>query len=109
VKRLLHMHPVRARLADLAAILAPRFARAVQTGLVRISLGIENDEADIDAFLHALEEISRRPRDKIDRIAAAVHGGTLLPQTEVQQQMNDFARRLAERVYGTARSDTELA
>jgi selenocysteine lyase/cysteine desulfurase len=99
IKRLLRMSPLRARLADLALILAPRYASAVQTGLVRVSLGIENSEEDVDTFVRVLDKIARQPRERIDRFAAAVHGGTLLPQTTVQRQMEDFARVAARRVY----------
>lgn len=99
IKHLLKMSPLRARLADLALILAPRFASAVQTGLVLVSLGIENDEEDVDTLIRVLDKIARQPRDWMDRLAASVHGGTLLPQTDVQQQMNDFVRTAAQRVY----------
>jgi selenocysteine lyase/cysteine desulfurase len=99
IKRLLRMNPVRARLADLALILFPRFASAVQTGLVRVSLGIENDEEDVDTLIRVLDQIARQPRAGVDRLIASAHGGTLLPQTDVRQQMNDVARAAAQRVY----------
>jgi selenocysteine lyase/cysteine desulfurase len=99
VKRLLHMHPLRERLADLALLLAPRFASPVQTGLVRISLGLENDLQDVNTLVRVLGQIARRPRAEIDRQIAAFHGGTLLPQTEIGQQMTDLAEMAAQRVY----------
>jgi selenocysteine lyase/cysteine desulfurase len=108
IKRLLEMHPLRARGADLALILAPRFAGGVQTGLVRVSLGVENDGKDVDTLIRVLDRIARRPRDWMDRLAASVHGGTLLPRTDVQQQMNDFARTAAQRTYSLAEPGTEL-
>lgn len=102
VKRLLHIHPVRARLADLALLLAPRFASLVQTGLVRVSLGLENDLADVDTLVRVLDQIARRPRAEIDRQIAALHGGTLLPRTDIQRQMNDFTWMRAQRIYSAA-------
>jgi selenocysteine lyase/cysteine desulfurase len=100
IKRLLAMHPLRARLADLALILAPRFSSGAQTGLVRVSLGIENEEEDVDTLIHMLGEIARQPRAWRDRLIAAVHGGTpFLPQTDVERQMDDFATAIARRVY----------
>jgi selenocysteine lyase/cysteine desulfurase len=101
VKRLLHMHPLRARLADLALLLAPRFASLVQTGLVRVSLGLENDQADVDALLRVLDQIARRPRTEIDRQVAAFNGGTLLPKTEIGRQMNDYTGGRMQRVFST--------
>ncbi len=99
IKRLLKMSPLRARMADLALILFPRFASAIQTGLVRVSLGIENDKEDVDTLIRVLGQIARRPRARVDRLIASVHGGTLLPQTDVQQQMNDFAGAAAQKIY----------
>ena len=99
VKHLLHMHPLRARLADLALLLAPRHASLVQTGLVRISLGLENDLAEVDRFLQVLGRIARQPRAELDRQIAAFHGGTLLPQTEIRRQMTDLGWMRAQRVY----------
>ena len=102
IKRLLKMHPLRARLADLALILAPRFASGVQTGLVRMSLGIENDAEDVDTLIRVLNKIARQPRAWGDRLIASMHGGTLLPQTHVEQQMDDFAGVAARRIYSLA-------
>jgi selenocysteine lyase/cysteine desulfurase len=100
IKRLLAMHPLRERLADLALILAPRFSGGVQTGLVRVSLGIENDDEDVDILIRTLCEIARQPRASGDKLIAAVHGGTpFLPQTDVERQMDDFAMAVARRIY----------
>jgi len=100
VKRLLRIHPLRARAADLGLILFPEFTSAVLPGLVRVSLGIENDSAEVDTLIRILGQIAQRPRAWEDRLMAAMHAGTpSLPQTQVQQQMNDFARAAALRVY----------
>jgi selenocysteine lyase/cysteine desulfurase len=105
IKRLLNMHPLRARLADLALLLAPRFASLVQTGLVRVSLGLENDLADVDALVHQLDQIARQPRAAIDRQIAALHGGTLLPHTHIQQQVHAFTLMTVQRIYFSAGGD----
>jgi selenocysteine lyase/cysteine desulfurase len=100
VKRLLKIHPLRARMADLGLILFPRFTSVVLPGLVRVSLGIENDEEDVDTLIRVLDKIAQQPRAWVDRLLALMHNGTpLLPQTTVQQQMNDFATAAAQRVY----------
>ncbi len=100
VKRLLNIHPLRARAADLGLILFPRFTSVILPGLVRVSLGIENDKEDVDTLIRVLDKIARQPRAWVDRLFASMHNGTpFLPQTDVQQQMNDFARTAAQRVY----------
>jgi selenocysteine lyase/cysteine desulfurase len=62
VKRLLKIHPLRARLADLGLILFPRFTSVVLPGLVRVSLGIENDQENVDTLIRVLDKIARQPR-----------------------------------------------
>jgi selenocysteine lyase/cysteine desulfurase len=105
IKRLLNMHPLRARLADLALLLAPHFASLVQTGLVRVSLGLENDLTDVEALMHRLDQIARQPRSAMDRQIASLHGGTLLPRTHIQQQMHAFTLMAAQRIYASVGVD----
>jgi selenocysteine lyase/cysteine desulfurase len=99
VKYLLKIHPLRARAADLAVILFPEFMSGVLPGLVRVSLGLENDTDEIDTLVRVLDRIARQPRSWANRLIAAFHNGTLLPRTEVRQQMAAFARATAQRVY----------
>ncbi len=99
IKRLLRMHPLRERLADLAQILAPQLASAVQTGLVRFSLGVENEADDVEFFIRVLGKIARQPRDWQNRLIALINGGTLLPRTAIQREMNDLARNANLAVY----------
>jgi hypothetical protein len=54
-------------------------------GLARISFGIENTESDIDTLIQALNKITNKPGTSV--------------KTNVKQQMNDFVRDVAERVY----------
>jgi hypothetical protein len=81
IKRLLYIHPLLARFQGLILTLFPP---VVLPGLVRVSLGIENSEEDVDTLIHVLGKIARQPQ---------------LPQTDVRQQMNDFVRAVAQRVY----------
>jgi hypothetical protein len=39
------------------------FGRFELPGVVRVSLGIENSEADVDTFIRVLGDIARRPKD----------------------------------------------
>lgn len=66
--------------------------------------GTENDgaEADIDTFLEVLDQISSRPRRRLDRFTAKHRAGTFLPRTPVQDQMEASSRVVTERVYGGA-------
>jgi selenocysteine lyase/cysteine desulfurase len=88
IKHLLHIHPLLERLQGAIVTLFPQLSLP---GLTRVSLGIENNEEDIDALLHVLGKIVRQPRAGGNPFAST--------QTNVQQQMDDFARAAARRVY----------
>jgi len=80
-----------------------RFQRLIQTvfpklrlpGLVRISLGIENCEEDVDRLLLVLSEIAS-PKEGSTTMQ---NQSDILSRKEVKQQMGDFAVAAALRVY----------
>jgi selenocysteine lyase/cysteine desulfurase len=82
VKRLLKVSPALERFQRLIATL---FHKVNFPGLARISLGIGNSEAEIDTLIQVLGKIARQPR-------------AVTPK-ELKQQMKDFTRAAAERVY----------
>jgi selenocysteine lyase/cysteine desulfurase len=82
IKRLLHIPPVLELLQGVILTLLPRVSLP---GVVRVSLGIENTEEDIDTLVRVLGNIARQPRVEAQR--------------NVQQQMDDLARAAAQRVY----------
>jgi len=97
IKRLLNIDPL---LALMQGLILTLFPQIVLPGLVRVSLGIENSAEDVDTLIHVLGKIAQQPRAGVDRHFASTHNGTpILPQTDVQQQMDDFARAAAQRVY----------
>jgi selenocysteine lyase/cysteine desulfurase len=99
VKHLLGVTCRSLRPMALFTLLDPAHAASLQTGLVRLSLGLENDESDVDTLLRVLDQISRRPRRRLDRLSAGHHLGTFLPRTPVQAEMEASAREVVERVY----------
>jgi selenocysteine lyase/cysteine desulfurase len=82
IKRLVHIPPLLEQLQGLILIL---FRQVTLPGLVRVSLGIENSQEDVDTFVRVLSSIARQPRAGVDG--------------DVQQQMDDFTRAAAQRVY----------
>jgi cysteine desulfurase/selenocysteine lyase len=89
IKHLLNIHPLLKLLQGLIVTLFPQVALP---GLTRVSLGIENSEEDVDTLIHVLGKIARQPRAGVDRRFAST-------QTDIQQQMDDFAGAAAQRVY----------
>ncbi|MCP4541365.1 MAG: aminotransferase class V-fold PLP-dependent enzyme [Chloroflexi bacterium] len=89
IKRMLNIHPLQKLLQGLIVTLFPQISLP---GLTRVSLGIENSAEDIDTLLHVLGKIARQPRTGMDNPFTST-------QTDIQKQMDDFARAVAERVY----------
>jgi selenocysteine lyase/cysteine desulfurase len=89
VKRLLNISPA---LQFLQGLIVSLFPRIELPGLTRVSLGIENSEEDVDILIRVLENIARQPRAGTGNPFAST-------QTQIQRQMDDFARVVAQRVY----------
>jgi selenocysteine lyase/cysteine desulfurase len=89
IKRLLHIPPLLERLQGLLLTLSPKLSLP---GLVRVSLGIENSQEEVDTLIQVLGKIARQPSAGPDNPFKAT-------QTDVKRQMDDFARAAAQRVY----------
>jgi selenocysteine lyase/cysteine desulfurase len=82
IKHLVGVPPWLERMQGLMAKLFPKLKFP---GLVRVSFGIENNGEDVKTLIQVLDKIARK---------------TQIPaQTDVKQQMNDFVRAAAQRVY----------
>jgi selenocysteine lyase/cysteine desulfurase len=97
IKRLLHISPFLERFQRLIQILFPKFRFL---GLVRVSIGIENSEEDIDTLIRVLGEIASPSRTSPDRNPAAAT--PILPKAEALQRMNDFVSASAIKVYSNS-------
>ena len=86
IKQLLH---IPRPLALFQGLMVTLFPQVTLPGLTRVSLGIENSAEEIDTLLDVLAEIARQPR-------AAPFAAS---QTDIHQQMDDFASAAARRVY----------
>jgi selenocysteine lyase/cysteine desulfurase len=89
IKRLLHIPPLLQLLQGLILILFPQISLP---GVVRVSLGIENNAEDVDTFVQVLGKIVRKRTSKQKKSLS-------LPQTVTQRQMEDFYRAAGQRVY----------
>ena len=89
VKRLVNISPFLERLQGLLLTLFPRLSLP---GITRVSLGIENSAEDIGTLIQVLGNIARQPRAGVNKPFAST-------RTDVQRQMDDFARAAAQRVY----------
>jgi selenocysteine lyase/cysteine desulfurase len=100
VRELIHIHPIRTWIGALGLHVAPEFFHKILPGVVRVSLGLENDERDVDALIQALAAICRAPRSWPNRVIASTHNGTwMLPHTDTEDRIAAYAADCVERVY----------
>jgi len=76
VKKLIKIHPVRQFFAKLLMMFIPTLGAIYLPGLIRMSIGLENDENDINYFLKILEKIKNEKRAMILRLLASTHSGS---------------------------------
>jgi selenocysteine lyase/cysteine desulfurase len=97
VKRLLEIPPWVQQLQRAIVTLAPRVELP---GVVRVSLGIENTEEDVDALVSVLEAIALQPRRRGKATSEFADNTTPVSASlDVRQQMDDFATAAARSVY----------
>jgi selenocysteine lyase/cysteine desulfurase len=82
IKRLVNVPPI---LEQFQGLLLTLFPRLNLPGVVRVSLGIENNEAEIDELLRVLGQIARQPGSETGQMA--------------QKQMSHFVTSTARKVY----------
>ena len=100
IKRLIKINPFLERLQGLMLMLFPKLSLP---GLVRISLGIENSQADIDTLIRVLEMIARQPRSGMKSSSSAKRtGSSSLTNEDFQRQMEAFTGNASRRVYSNS-------
>lgn len=92
VKHILHVGSSLERFQRMIATLFPKVAFP---GVVRVSMGIGNSEADVDRLIQVLDKIARKPQT----FNSTNNGSLLLSRKDVEQQMDDFVQAAALRVY----------
>ncbi len=91
-KRILNISPF---LEKFQRVIVSLFPKLQLPGIARVSLGIENNEEDVDRFILILGQIARH--EKQARSANKMTPG--LSKADVQRQVNDFVRKAALRVF----------
>ncbi|OFY48931.1 MAG: hypothetical protein A2W85_14795 [Bacteroidetes bacterium GWF2_41_31] len=100
VKHILHITPFLEQFQRLIQTLFPKFRFL---GVIRVSLGIENTEEDVDILIQVLNQITGKPRKSADKLSGTASKGTpILSQKEVQQQVNNFVNEVALKVYSSS-------
>ena len=97
IKHLLHVSPF---LEQMQGLMLTLFSRIRLPGLTRVSLGIENNNEDVDTLIQVLGKIVRQTTKTADRYRVSrINGTASLSYKDVKQQMDDFVRAVALKVY----------
>ena len=97
VKHILNVGP---GLESFQRLLLTLFPRITLPGILRVSLGIENSEAEVDTLIDVLGKIAGKPKTTMDLHSTPDQKETfVLTNGVVKQQMKDFVRDAAQRVY----------
>jgi len=93
VKHILHVSPGQEKFQRILQLTIPGLRLP---GVLRVSLGLENSEADVDALLQVLHRINGEP------IASGDNGNSKVPEipkSQVKKQIKEFTKTTAEKVY----------
>ena len=106
VKRLLGIHPVREALSNLGLRRAPGLTKSVLPGMVRVSFGLGNDEADVGLLAQALKRVAHRRPSLVPRLLAKTRNAMpIAEETETGKRLRAAAEREVLFVYGLAPAD----
>ncbi len=98
IKRLLNVPPA---LERVQGIIVSLFPGIVLPGLVRVSLGIENREEDIESLISVLQKIvSRKKPGQHKQLTYLPTDLPELPEKDLRQKIKDFVIAVDLRVYG---------
>lgn len=75
-KQIMRIALFRSRLAEFGLHVLPGFTMQILPGMIRVSIGLDNTLADIERLKTALQEINRRPRTRLERLAALTLNAT---------------------------------
>ncbi|HAQ21239.1 MAG TPA: hypothetical protein DCR40_18710 [Prolixibacteraceae bacterium] len=93
IKHILHVGPGLEKFQKMIVTLFPRLSLP---GVVRVSLGIENTEEDVDTLIRVLDSIANKPKPSTE---PATNGSPVLKKAEVQKQIGDFIQAVTLKVY----------
>jgi selenocysteine lyase/cysteine desulfurase len=101
VKRLLGVGRLKDALAHVGLALFPRLMERFLVGLVRVSFGLYNTEAEVERFLAALDRLSAEPSPRVNRLLARLHFGTPFERRNgTGERIDRLADSVARAVYG---------
>jgi len=94
-----HMLGVGPKLEQFQRMIVKVFPRLQLPGVLRVSLGIGNNEEEIDTFIRVFGEIAKKEKGTKSDREKVIYQKPGLNKTEVKKQMKEFVNAAAEKVY----------
>ncbi len=102
VSRLMKISSSRVASSKVLFNFTPELMSNILPGLIRVSIGLENDERDITRLLRVLTFITHKPRFTTTKLLALLkYGSPIVPHTAIEDQMSTFTTTLVKQVYST--------
>lgn len=100
-KQLLGINPWHAFLLDVAFRVLPRIAKNIIPGLVRISIGLENDQDDLQQAVKTIQILLNEPRSRFEQLCAATRNGVaFVPTGKIQPEIDAYIQNRVRCVFG---------
>lgn len=100
LRKLLKINAITFVLTKLAFKLTPRLARSFLPGLLRVSIGLQNDESDIDRLIGTLKEIIESKPTAVNRILAKYRSGSpFVNKSYASEKFRIFTENYVNKVY----------
>ncbi|MHA2391667.1 MAG: aminotransferase class V-fold PLP-dependent enzyme [Promethearchaeota archaeon] len=100
IQRILKLQKIRVIGARMTSIITPKKTSMCLPGTLRISFGIENDNADVEHFLKTIRIINKKPRSMLNKLLGYSNNGTLfIPKTKTEQKIRRFVEITVKKVF----------
>lgn len=102
-KQIMRIALFRTRLAEFGLHVLPDFTLQILPGMLRVSIGLDNTLADFERLKIALQEINRRPRTRLEQLAAMTLNATCRQNiTPTRKRIDEFVQDVLKKVFGEA-------
>ena len=100
IQQILKVQKIRAVGARMTSIIIPVKTGMLLPGTIRVSIGIENSEDEINYFLQIVKLIASKPRSSINKILARVYNGAAyLPKTHAEERIKAYVELVVKKIF----------
>ena len=100
IQQVLKVQKIRAVGARMTSIIIPVKTGMLLPGTVRVSIGIENSETEINYFLQVVKQIASKPRSSLNKILARIYNGAAyIPKTYAEERIKTYVELAVKKIF----------